>query len=467
MDSSRLSRRSLMHGVVTFSTLLAVQAVVSSCGGSAPPAPSASAGSGAQSTVATAGATSAPAGQASSSAQPVKIDFWLLGGAPQGKIITDSLFADYKKSHPTTSLSLQMMASWPDLYQKLLTSMAGGTPPNMSRIKDYWTPQFGTPGSLVTLDKYMSASSFDPKRYVPQRWASTQIQGKTYALPWTLFQENQFYNVDLLKQNGFTNADGSAKPPATWDERRAYAKKLTDTSKQQWGMMLYETDNLEGTTYDWLDLLLEAGGEFMNADRTKFLFNTPEGILPIQYYLDLLYTDKSAIPVGVSVPNGVNGGKVALWMSGPWTIPTMRTQAPKLPWAISLKPKLKNDAAALGGNNLTMYKDAKDQDATWDWLSYMAKPESDLTWNSKAGYMPVQPENWKKAPYTTDPAWKMVAAQAAEPNPTLPIVLNFQEILQGIAGELQSAYLQKKTPKQALQDAYDQSTKILERSTKK
>jgi len=463
MSKAHMTRRSVLRGLVGTGVALAVGPIVSACSSSTPAAaPTASSGTSAKAATAQPAATAAP-----SSGQAVKIDFWLLGGAPQGKIITDQIFKTYQEKHSTVSLSLQMMANWPDLYQKLLTAMAGGTPPNMSRIKDYWTPQFGVPGSLVQLDTYMSKNSFDPKRYVQQRWTSTQVNGKTYALPWTLFQENQFYNVQLLKDAGFTNPDGTAKPPQTWDERRQYAKKLTNTSQQQWGMQLYETDNQEGTTYDWLDLLLEAGGEFMNADRTKFLFNTPEGIQPIQYYLDMLYTDKSTVPVGVTVPNGVNGGKVALWMTGPWTVPTMRAQAPNLPWAVSLKPKLKNDAAALGGNNLTMYKQAQNQDTTWDWLTFMATPENDLVWNSNAGYMPVQPENWKKPPYSTDPQWKMIAAQASEPNPTLPIVLNFQEILQDIAGELQNAYIQKKTPKQALSDAYDQVTQVLNRSLKK
>ena len=169
----------------------------------------------------------------------------------------------------------------------------------------------------------------------------------------------------------------------------------------------------------------------------------------------------------MTVQNGVTGGKIALWIGGSWWTPPWKTQAPDLAWAITLKPKLKNGAAALGGNNLFMFQGAKQHDATWSWLDFMARPENDLIWNTETGYMPVQPSNWDKPPYSTDPNWKVVAAQAAQPgNPTLPIVLDFQEILEAIAEHLQQAYLQKKAPKDAVNDAHEVATKILTRSTK-
>ncbi len=461
LSTSRPSRRRLL----TVLGLGMAAATLAACGSPAPTSvqPTPATSSGGSSGQSSASPQPKPAAQsAQTSGQAVTVDFWLLGGAPQAKIINEMIVTEYKKANPKADVSLQMMAGWQDLYQKLLTSMAGNVPPDVSRIKDYWTPQFGTRSGIVEIDKYVKASNIDPKRYIAQRWDSTQVSGKTMALPWTLFQHNQFFNSALLK------AAGIANPPTTWDERREYAKKLTDPSKEQWGNVLYATDNNEGTTYDWLDLVLEAGGQFMNEERTKFLFNTPAAAEPIQYYLDMVYTDKSTVPPGVNVQNGVNGGKIAQWINGPWTIPTLKTQAPDLPWQITIKPKYKNGAAVLGGNNLAMYTAAKQQDAAWSWLEFLAKPEMDLVWNANAGYMPVQPSNWDKPPYSTDPNWKVVASQAAQTgNPTMPIVLDFQEILEGIATELQSAYLQKKTPKDAVNDAYETATKILNRSLKK
>ena len=103
----------------------------------------------------------------------------MLGGAPQGKVIEDRIFSEYKKANPNVSLNIQMTSGFQDLYQKLLTALAGNTPPDLSRGKDYWTPQFGTRNTLVALDNYLKAEQIDPKRYNAQRWDSTQLGGKT------------------------------------------------------------------------------------------------------------------------------------------------------------------------------------------------------------------------------------------------------------------------------------------------
>jgi len=474
VHESRLTRRHILMGLGMAVAGLALSA----CGGaaetSAPVATAVTSVSTAVAntaptvaSVATTVAKAAPQA-ASASGQAVTIDFWLLGGADQARIINDNIIAEYKKSNPNANVTLQMLANWQDLYQKYLTSMAGGAPPNMGRMKDYWTPQFGTRSGLVDLDKYVKSADFDPKRYAPQRWDSTQVGGKTYSIPWTLFQHYQFYNETLLKTNGYTNADGTAKAPDTWDERREYAKKMTNPTNQQWGNMLYSTNNTEGTTFDWMDRVLEAGGKLMNEERTKFLFNTAEGVAPIDYYLDMLYKDKSTIPPGVTVENGVNGGKVALWINGPWTVPAMKTQAPDLKWSVALHPQNKNRAAQLMGNNLGMFAGAKNVEATWSYVTFMAKPENDLIWNSQAGYLPVQIANWDKPPYSDNPVWKTMTTQAKrDDSPTLPIVLDYQEILEGIANELQLAYLQKKEPKVAVASAFDKATEILNRSIKK
>src|SRR5205814_9577846 len=45
---------------------------------------------------------------------------------------------------------------------------------------------------------------------------------KVYGLPWNAYAMGLGYNIKLLKAAGFD------KPPATWDELRTMAKKLTN-----------------------------------------------------------------------------------------------------------------------------------------------------------------------------------------------------------------------------------------------
>lgn len=63
-------------------------------------------------------------------------------------------------------------------------------------------------------------------------------QGKTYTVPVAATTRGLLYNKDLFKACGIVDENGEAKAPVTWDEVREAAKKLTDTSKQQYGIIL-------------------------------------------------------------------------------------------------------------------------------------------------------------------------------------------------------------------------------------
>ena len=65
-----------------------------------------------------------------------------------------------------------------------------------------------------------------------------KYQGKSYALPGGATTRGLIYNKDMFKAAGIVDEKGEAKPPVTLAEYREYAKKLTDKSKNQFGIVL-------------------------------------------------------------------------------------------------------------------------------------------------------------------------------------------------------------------------------------
>lgn len=61
---------------------------------------------------------------------------------------------------------------------------------------------------------------------------------KTYCLPFSTNTYGLIYNKEMFKTAGIVDEKGEAKPPETFDELRADAKKLTDKSKKQFGIIL-------------------------------------------------------------------------------------------------------------------------------------------------------------------------------------------------------------------------------------
>ena len=108
----------------------------------------------------------------------------------------------------------------------------------------------------------------------------------------------------------------------------------------------------------------------------------------------------------------------------------------------------------IGGNNVGGFKGTKYADQVWQTLAWIGSEQSDLTWNSTTGYLPVRTANWQKPPYSTDPNWKVVIEQAQRKDTQpIPIFVGYEEVTDKIGAELQAAYQNKKTPKQALADS--------------
>ena len=63
-----------------------------------------------------------------------------------------------------------------------------------------------------------------------------KYQGVLYAIPTVATTSGVAYNKDLFKAAGIVDENGEAKAPKTLADIREYAKKLTDTSKRQYGI---------------------------------------------------------------------------------------------------------------------------------------------------------------------------------------------------------------------------------------
>lgn len=76
------------------------------------------------------------------------------------------------------------------------------------------------------------------ERYRPYMIEKSHTIGdKVYALPFGMTTRGLIYNKDMFKAAGLVDENGEAKPPRTFEEVREYAKVLTNTSKQEYGII--------------------------------------------------------------------------------------------------------------------------------------------------------------------------------------------------------------------------------------
>src|SRR3954464_12799451 len=174
--------------------------------------------------VATACAALAAASAATSAAsKTTTITFWHAyaenASAPEMQRLTKIVIPRFEKLNPGVKVE-QVPFSYGNLQEKLTTSVAGGTLPDVIRADLAWVPQYAKLGAFAQLDKTMPDFKKLAKAVYPGSLATNFYKGHYYGLPLDTNTRVLMYNRDALASAGIT------KPPATLADLVASAPKL-------------------------------------------------------------------------------------------------------------------------------------------------------------------------------------------------------------------------------------------------
>jgi len=92
-------------------------------------------------------------------------------------------------------------------------------------------------GAVLSLDQLPGMEETIAKYEPYMQEIIHKVKGKVYALTFGITTRGLIYNKDMFKAAGIVDENGEAKPPKTYDELREAAKKLTNKSKNQYGIM--------------------------------------------------------------------------------------------------------------------------------------------------------------------------------------------------------------------------------------
>ncbi|WP_231571009.1 ABC transporter substrate-binding protein [Gordoniibacillus kamchatkensis] len=164
---------------------------------------------------------SAPSSGASSGKQEkVTLDFWTFWGSTTRRPIIEKIISDFNASQDHIVVKHTYLP-WGDIWTKELAQVAAGNPPDVI-VNDISTVAQRAQKNQNTNLKSFIGSEDIKSRFFPELWNTTLYKGDAYALPFTTDTRVMFYNKALFKEAGLD----PNKPPATWDELAADAKKL-------------------------------------------------------------------------------------------------------------------------------------------------------------------------------------------------------------------------------------------------
>jgi multiple sugar transport system substrate-binding protein len=287
------------------------------------------------------------------------------GYSPQADGAVKSLIDKYQAGHPNVKIT-RTSIGFADFHTKLVQSAATGHFPDIAAIDNADVPVFASQGALADMTKYFEAWP-QKDQYLPAVLQSTKYNGKDYGIPFRSNTTALWYNQDAFTEAGIT------APPATWDELRADAKKLT-TPKHS-GICFSAAPTDEGT-FTFLPMLWQAGGDVQT-------IGDQATVAALTYVKQLVVVDKSA-PKSVlqwgqsDVGDQFGSGQCAMMFNGPWVLGSARKGGFKFataPWPAGPA----GSASPLGGEVWAVSKAVKDPAVVWDVLSWMGDPKNSAT----------------------------------------------------------------------------------------
>ncbi|MBL1103257.1 sugar ABC transporter substrate-binding protein [Streptomyces sp. 5-8] len=147
------------------------------------------------------------------------------------------------------------------------------------------------------------------------------VDGKVYGIPRTGYSMGLIYNRGLFRKAGLD----PDKPPATWDEVRAAAKRIAALGNGTVGYADYSAQNQGG--WHFTAELYSQGGDVVDADGKKATVDTPESHAVLRNLHDMRWTDDSMGSKQLLVINDVQqlmgSGKLGMYLAAPDNIPIL------------------------------------------------------------------------------------------------------------------------------------------------
>ena len=238
------------------------------------------------------------------------------------------VIARFEALHPGIKVKQSWLA-WNNYWQKVETQAVAGQPADVFINDPGYMEQFANKGLLMPLDSFFAKDHLSLDQfYTPAvnqvRWSPTSLgtgKGPLMSFPWDYQAGIWVYNKTMFKAAGVP----LPKVGWTWADVLDAAKKLTKTDASgkatQYGI-LAPSD----TSHDLLLLNFAMDGRYWSPDLKKIDITNPGFTKAMQFSHDLIYKYKVAPqPNAQSQVDLFMTGKVAMWSTGTWICPPIRT----------------------------------------------------------------------------------------------------------------------------------------------
>jgi multiple sugar transport system substrate-binding protein len=386
-------------------------------------------------------------------AGPVTITFWHGYNPVETEFLDETVIPAFESAHPNIKVET-LSVPYDDFRRKLVTSLAGGTPPDLARLDIIWVSEFGDMGALAKIGDVMSDFNDFAEAVFPGPLSTNMFRGDYYGLPLDT-------NTRVLAyHNGVFVEAGVAGPPTTMDEFLSACEKIKALGADRYCFA-------DGGTYPWAvnPWIWSFGGATTDPNVTKAsgYYNSANTAAAYEFLKGMIddgYMHPGIVAGGLDVWGSFSKGEVAMILEGPWFPPFFDSQFPDVDYGLALMPA--GDGGSLsvvGGEDIVIFEQSENKQAAAEFVRYMLSEETQLAM-SEVGQMPVLKSLVESGAFEDHPFFgvfleQLLTSRARLPHPAWP---NFKEIVITTGGAILAG---ERPVQEALDDAAAQIDLLL------
>lgn len=384
------------------------------------------------------------------------LTLWQGVNPPSNRDVLQDLVDKFNQNHPNIQVESLYVGQPDQQMPKILAAVVGNAPPDLLWFNPTIAGRLVELDALVPLDEMLNKSPVKDE-IDPALFDSMKYQGKIWSVPFATNNVGIFYRPSLFK------AAGIEQLPSTWEEFRQVAKKLTrdtngDNKIDQHGIFL-PLGKGEFTVFIWLPFMWSGGGELALEAAKVDLAENKGAISALQLWQDLV-KDGSVI---LSAPergfetDAFMSGKVAMQVTGPWTLTYINNDIKNGDFGVFPIPKDERQATSIGGENLFLFKTTpKREKAAFEFAEYVASEGFQTEWALGTGYLPVNLKSRQSEKYQTyieNNPTAVIFLEQAKYGRSRPVFTGYTRVSESIGRAMEAVLLGKSSPQEALKES--------------
>ncbi len=417
---------------------------------------------------------------ASALAEPVTIDWWFAHGGRLGEKV-QSIVADFNASQSDYKVVATYKGNYADTMTAGIAAFRAKNPPHILQVFEVGTAtMMAAKGAIKPVYEVMAESNlpWSPDAYLPTvAGYYTTPDGKMLSMPFNSSTPVLYYNVEAFQKAGLD----PDKPPKTWEEVAAYARKLVAAGypggfSTAWISWIH-LENFSA----WHNVPFGTQANGFGGTDTEFVFNKGPQVKHVQHLADW---QKEKIFVYGGRRNKGNAkfasGEVAMYTESSAGHAGFKKTC-KFPFRTAMLPYWSGTKGApqntiIGGASLWVMQGHSDAEykGVAAFFNYLSKAEVQADWHQFTGYLPITTAAYdytkKQGFYNQNPDMETALKQMTLNKPTANSrglrFGNFVQMRAIMYDTLEAIFAGEKTAQAGLDDAAVKGNRLLRKFEK-